>query len=544
MEGPAGVTAVMQVGVPEPIPGSPLDGAPGGPAGGRLALRGGLWSAAAQLLPSAGVALLSVTTGRILGADALGRQSLIAYVAVTSWTVVAGGLVLALLQCMGQLAGTGDEAALRRFSGWVLRTHVVVGFLLGVGMSLTGVLLHRDQVAWLLVGCITFSNAVASGIYLPVVVKEGWSRIGRVQLITQCLAAPLGVLAVLHGLGVAGVFAGDAVASAALLGFTIARLGRHPARRGPMWVRRAPRRVGRLWGGFALSQLINQVVGQRIEFVALAVASSGPQLAMYSIAFMVAGLVVAIPNAIAVALLPQAAAAVSGGRSAEVARTVHYATRLSTLFSLPLAAVLATVGPVAVSIIYGSNYSSAARLVPLTSLALLTAGASGVCGQYWASQGRISVVTRCGAVAGLIDISVAFASVPALGATGAVIANLTGQTLVAASLVWLTTRESGPFGWARGNLAWVALSSFFGWLIGRGAGNVVMHQIPAAPYDVRQAVAGAVGLIVVGVAVVTPALVRGVCDADETIWLRGVLPPRFHAGLVRISRGRAVDNVR
>ena len=513
-------------------------GTPGAQLGRRVIISGGLWSAASQLLPALGVALLSVVAAHILGVDALGRQSLIAFVNASLSTVVVAGFDGAVLQAMGRLYGRADDR-LGALQTWMLRVHVGLGVALAVVMTVIGLLLGQDRLAWFVVGLVVLVDARITRLAIGEAVRKEWSEVGKLNLVAQMFGAPLGIAALFLGLGIPGMFGGDGIAALGLLVAMVVRFGylyrapagqpRHPLRLRP------PVPIARSWGLFSVSNLIGQVVGRRVEFVALAVLSTGSQIAYYSVAFTLVSLAASVPSAVAFAALPAIAAAEGRGEAATATRHMRSAVQVGTSLSIPLVAFTAGLGPVLVKLVYGQRYETAAALVPLSSLVLLTAVATGVLGQYWAGLGRIEVTVWTGGIAGLADLGLAFALAPSLGATGAIVANLAGQVVFAGGLVLVTQRRVGPLQWRPDTLLRMTAASAVAGVAAWRISLLVTDHVGGRHVLVELAAAAA------GSAVAIPVLFLlgwwwKLLALEESAWLRPILPDRLLPLLDAISR--------
>jgi O-antigen/teichoic acid export membrane protein len=504
----------------------------------RIVLHGGLWSAAAEVLPAVGFALLSVIAARILGSSALGRQSLIAYVNVALSAVVVSGLSIAGLRVLGVALGQGDEGLEARLGSWLVSRHVIAGVAIGLVLVAIGQILQQDRLAWAVVGVVAAIDAAVSGITARYAARHGWARLGRMQLVAQLISAPLGIIAVVIGLGIAGIFIGAGIAAAGLLIVMSRRLvptfTRPPT---PSWTRKSPVPIRRTWLTFSTALLLTQIVGRRVEFIVLAIFSTDRQIALYSVAFIVVNLVAMVPTYIAGAAMPMIAAAEGRGELAETTRHTYYAVRLGSLASIPLVAGLCAVGPVAVSVAYGSQYAEAARLVPLASLVLLFAVAGGVCGQYWFGRGRVDVVIVTSGIGAVVDLAVAFALIPSTGALGAIIANLAGQVVAATGLLVYTRRRLGRFGWQRKRALAMAVSC------GLGAGSTIAvvvrltGSIGGGPRPLS-AIGALAGGVVLGTAVFSYlAVVLKVVVPSEREWLGPLVPGFADRALAVVSAG-------
>jgi len=493
---------------------------------GRLVImRGGLWGAAAQLLPAAGVAVLSVVAAHVLGIDALGRQSLIAYVNAAAAATFVTGLGGAALQVMGRLQGA-DDNRLDELGSWMIRAHLVMGALLCAAMAGIGLVLGQDRLAWLIIGLVSLVDAAISGIGARVAVRQGWVEVGRLNVVAQFFGAPLGIAALAVGLGIPGIFAGDGLAAGGLLVVMTVRFAFTFPKPRHRWRLRPPVPIARPWALFTLSNLLTQVVGRRVEFLALAVFSTDRQIAYYSVAFILVSLLASVPAAVAGAALPVIAAAESRGEARLATHHMRSAVRVGTLLSVPLTAFCAALGPVVVELVYGGRYHTAAGLVPLSSLVLLVAVAGGVLGQYWSGRGDVRITLITGGIAGTVDLGLAFALVPGLGAGGAIVANLAGQLLAAGGLVYVTVRRTGALGvpWAAGvrMLGASAIGAVTAWQVS----DLVMRHLTGGHIvvDLLALLAGGAAGLPVTVTVAVLIKIMGPADAD---WLRPLLPGRL-----------------
>jgi len=533
---PSGGSTEMSAPLSSPPTEAAVDGSESQTKVSRLAIvRGGLWGAAAQLLPAAGVAVLSVVTARVLGTNALGRQSLIAFVNAAAAATFVTGLSGAALQVMGRLQGTGDSR-LDELGAWMVRAHVVTGVVLCAGLAGIGLVLHQDRLAWLIIGLVTVVDAAVSGLGARVAVRQGWVEVGRLNLVAQLFGAPLGIAALAVGFGIPGIFAGDGVAAVGLLVAMIIRFAfTFPKRRYP-WRLRPPVPIARPWCLFVLSNFLSQVVGRRVEFLALAVFSTNQQIAYYSVAFTLVSLLASVPTAVAGAALPVIAAAEGRGEMAVATGHMRSAVRVGSLLSVPLVGFAVALGPVLVELVYGSRYHEAAALVPLSSLVLLVAVVGGVLGQYWAGRGDVGVTLVIGSIAGVLDLGLAFALVPSLGARGAVVANLVGQLVLAGGLLYVTVRRTGSMGTLGTAGVRMLVASAVGAVIAWRVSVLVIDHVGGARIvvDLLAVVAG--GAAGVPITIVLAILIKVMRPADAD-WLRPLLPRRL-APLLRSVTSR------
>lgn len=506
-----------------------------------MLVAGGLWSAASQLLPAGGTAVLSVVAARALGSEALGRQSLIAYVNMAVAAVLVSALATAVLQRLGYLAGQEDPTGVSVLAAWFRRSGLAVGAATGLVMCLIGLLSGHDRLAWTVVGLAALADAAADGIAARMLVEEGYTPVSRLRLFFQLLGPPLGVVGIVAGFGITGIFAGDALAALGLwLALAIRQRRRRragkPAGGGEPVSFRPPVPLARSYLLFAANGAITQIVARRVEFLVLAALSSSREVAMYSVAFTTVSLVALLPAGIASAALPLVAAAEGEGRIEAAARHLRFSVRVGTLLSLPVTALVAALGPGLVHLVYGSQYDEAARLVPLSATALLVPVAVSMCSQWWSGRGQLRIVLVTGALAAVVDVGCAAALAARYGAKGAVIAKLAGSATLAAGLLIITSRRIGGFGWrARGLLLTALISAVAG-----GVSLAVLEELHQA-LD-RTLVGQLSALVVAGLAgslvAVLGASAAGILEGEEADWLRPVLPDALGQSLERLTRRR------
>ena len=561
-------------------------------------LRGGLWSAASQVVPALGTAVLSVAAGRVLGSGPLGQQSLIAYVNSALASILVMSLNTALLQAGGMLQGRRDPARLKALMSWAVGAHLAAGAVVLVVMAVAGEITDENRLAWAVVGAVSVLDAATDGLTIRLILIEGWSPIGRLRLIFQMIGPFLGIGFLLAGFGIVGIFLGDGVAALGLLLAALPRfrrlrgvlpampddaperrrprpgpllidssptvtdldlpgpdprtLGSRPARPRPLpgpapstsgagvhrSRLRSPTPVLRIFALFALGGLITQVVSKRVEFVVLAAFSGDVAVGMYSVAFQVVSLLSMIPVGIATAAMPLIAAAEGSGNIGPATRHLTMSLRVGSAVTIPLVGLLAALGPATITLVYGPSYRTAALLVPFASSALLVSVIGGVCTQFWAGRGRLRIVLVAGVTAGLIDLGVALALVPAFGPTGATAANVAGQLALAAGLLRSTVRELGPIGWRWQSLLRAVVTGGAAAAASLAVGLVIDIVAPFG-IEMRSLLIVIFGGVAGAAAAIGTATVVKIFDPDESEWVIAMLPGRVGGLLTRMSRSAA-----
>jgi O-antigen/teichoic acid export membrane protein len=483
--------------------------------GRRAIFASGAWIAISTLLPFLATAALSVVAGRVLGAELLGQQSLIAFVGALVVALLVNSLTDSSIRWLSayRASAAGRVASLER---WTMYAHAVAGLATAGALAGVGLLRGELVTSWLILAATAFLDAIGWGLSSRIIARDGWAPVARRRLATQLLAVGLGIAAVLAGLGIAGIFAANAVASVVLLGLLRPVAGRLKRSR-RQWV---PRAVLALWAVFAVAALLKQAVSGRVEILFLGAFADGSEIAQYSIALMLVTSAMVLPTALAGAALPAVAAASGGGDDARASRAAARALRVAAVASVPLTALVAATGPALVLGLYGEQFERAGELTRYLAVVILVVPGGQLAVTYWSGVGRMRAPVVAGTAAALLELVLALSLVPPLGAGGAVLASISGQITAAAVVLVLTWRAIGrpslnlP-GWAAtlavGVCAYVAgvLATAPGGLVGTITGSLATASI----FLLLAWLLGRVGL---------PLL-----SEEDGHWLEGALPERL-----------------
>jgi O-antigen/teichoic acid export membrane protein len=478
-----------------------------------------------MVVPLFSTLVLSVVIARRLGPAALGQQSVISYVGA----LVSGVVIAAVTNCSIQAASSANGAndfgrleSLRRLSG---RAHVVAGLACAGAVVAMG-LGRAYALAWGFMALTVLLDACGWAHGSRIVALRGWHAVSPMRLVSQLASSLVGVAAVLFGAGIVGVFAAQALSSAALLmglrwrdrGLTVPR----PATLSPLSIRQ----LARLWGLFLVSMLLGQIVDKRVELLFLDAYRSAHEVAVYAVAFSLVTVAVTVPASLAGAMVPGIAAVESSSAAAELPTHLYRAARLANVSALVLTAGLMSIGPAAILVIWGPELNAAASILPWMAASVLFLPVRALYGAYWTGVGRLSVALVSSGVAAAVDLGLAWLLVPDHGVGGAVAANLAAQVVGC----WLITRVTrarvkGDHGHL-GDLVRPAI-------VCAGAGGAAAAVTALLP--------GLVGLVagtVLFVALLAGlSAVIGLVAAQDGAWLAGALP-RAAAPVVAIAVGR------
>lgn len=505
---------------------APAPTAPAPDDGGsrRSAFSGGVWSATSTVAPMALALALSVVISRELGPEVLGQQSLVAYVASLMFSVAIYSFTSASVQLLSSARGARDDARLAHLSRWSFAAHLTGGGLAATTLLVTGLARSEFQVLWFLAAATALVDSVGWAYASRDIALHGWRRTASRRLLAQSLGPALGIVAVLVGLGVQGVFAAQLLVALCLT-VVLRRLGRTadaPAASdlpAPPW-----RPVLRLWSLFALSTIIIQVVERRLELVFLDQLHDAETVAMFSVAFNVVGLPLLLSASLIGAAMP-AIARRHAQDPAVVLATMSRAARVLVAANLVLCAGTVTVGPGLVVAVYGPEFAEAAGLVRYLGLTLLLAPLGHLCQALWTGTGNLRPVLVAGGTGAVVDIVLAATLIPALAAEGAAVATIAAQTTVAGIVIGYTFRRGLRLQLRPGHLL--------------RAATVAVAAGLAATACVALA-GGWVGTVLSVPAFVLVALLGsrfvGVVDPEDVDWLATTLPAAVERPVRAVTR--------
>jgi O-antigen/teichoic acid export membrane protein len=439
--------------------------------------RGGMWSIAGRLVPQVQILGLSIVAAHYLGPDGLGRQSYIAFAALSLMLLATAGLPAALNRFVAELLGAREGAFAHALYAWTLRALLVTASAAAAFLLLVAALGAEPGGAWVLagIGCglavlQTAPSALLSG-------AQRWREATIAGLVTGIASVPATAAVLASGGGITGLFAVETVVIAAGLVWTwvlARRLGiaLPPAAPVPRELRQ---RFLRFAGISSLMVGIEFVVWRRSEFFVLNHTSTDAEIALYSIAFASSWGLSRIPGAVAAVAMPTAATLVGAGELERVRAGFWRAARLLLMVTPPLTAAAAAAGPDLIRLVYGEAFAGAGDpllvlLAPMPLLPLLATS-----GALLFAFGRLRFLVIVGLVATVVNATFAIALIPPFGAVGAAVSNVIAQLCAGVPALVLTCRLLGPLdlGWLRigGALAISTVSGLVAAAIVRSTGS-------------------------------------------------------------------------
>jgi len=288
------------------------------------------------------------------------------------------------------------------------------------------------------------------------------------------------------------------------------------------------------FGRFALmascESVLAYIVWRRTEFFFLEALSTTEQIALYSIAFAFVTALMQIPEALKAVLSP-AFATLFGARDFErIRRAFGRATRIVLLAALPLTAAGLALGPLAIRIVYGSEYAGTRPVLIIMMVAFPLLPIFAVANAVLIGLDRIRIPVIAAAVAAAIDVTLALVLVPRLDAVGAALANVAAQLAVAIPVLIAAVRLVGGVEWRGGSIARAAVASVFAFVAAALAELVAPNIVGL--------VAGTIAMAAV---FTIAARVLRIVTPEDARWLRDIAGDRWRPVVDRVYKLLAVE---
>ena len=520
--------------IPDASPASPDGSAPSEPIAttGATVAVGGAWHVVSQLVPQLYTVVTSVVAARVLGPTGMGKQSFIAFVAISVVSMASAGLNVALLRYVGELAGRGEGDVLRSLLRWAWRIEAALAVVGATVLLAVGFGRGELEEAWALAAIVVIAGVLHSVPSSMLYGLQRWREASIVGLVTGAVSTVATITVLALGGGIVGMFAVEAVAGAVNLVWTSTLARRSLRGSGALAVDPTVTRAVR---GYALivsvDVLLTYVVWRRSEFFFLERYSSDAQIALYSVAFAAVNVLGRIPDALGMVLAPAVANLLGAGQLDRVRVGYGRAVRLLVQLMLPMTAGAMAVGPAVLRLVYGREYADSGPVVVVLLATFLAVPVFNLTSGLLTGLGHARVLLVSVAVAAVVNVALDVSLIPRHDAVGAALANGSAQLTAALLIVLYVRARIGGVRWGMSAVARTAVAA-------AAAGGAALAAVRALgdlaglPVAV---VAGAATFLLLAVAM-------RILAAPDHEWLQDNLVPRLPARAGALA-GRLLQRV-
>jgi O-antigen/teichoic acid export membrane protein len=489
--------------------------------------RGGAWTLASRLIPQVNTLATSVAAARFLGPDDFGRQSFIAFVAISATMLASAGFSSALSRFTGERLGANDPGGVRALIRWGLAVQATFGATAGAALAAAGLLGADPGAAWLLAAVSTAIGVIHSVPSSLLVGMQLWRQASIVGLVTGTLAVPalIGVLAA--GGGIVGMFAVEVVIAAGNLAWTatLARRAMEGLPRAESKAPDLPRRTARFAAVATGNVLLYLVVFRRSEFAFLEAFSTNAEIGLYSISFAAVNALTKLPDTVAIVIAPAFATLLGAGQWDRIRSGYSRMARLLPVVTLPLTAISVALGPALVSLVYGEEYSGVGPVLVVMLATLPLVAYAAVCEATLLALERQRPIVFGLTVATVVNIVLNLLLVPPFDAVGAAVANGIAQVTATIPMYVVAGRMAGPVAWDRRSLAVTTLAS---------------AALGGVAYGLVEALGGLPGVLLGGLAGVAAfvviALTLKLLTREDAEWIETAAGARLEGVIGRAAK--------
>jgi O-antigen/teichoic acid export membrane protein len=404
----------------------------------KVALNTTALAAGRGLVAFTGIASVALAT-RYLGLEAYG--ALTAAVAfVTAFSPLADiGLSTIAAREMAKRPGEEERVVGAVFALSLFLTAVSALVLVSASQFVYGgaenAELRRAILILAVTGLPMGAAAVATGAYF-VSRQQAW--VGMVAGVAGSLTTLLLLgLAVALGWGFTGIVVAYA-ATATAYGATMVIFSRGKVRLRPYFDRVFTRKL-LVWALPLGLSMILQAIYWRVDTILLSLLADKAQVGLFGLAFKVVDAVLVLPFYITITLLPEFARLAEARERLDL--LVERALRLMLFVVVPMFATLFVYADQVVDLAGGNNFEGAATVLRILLVGLAMAFLSTVVGQALVALNRQAWFLIAGIFVLVVNVSIATALIPLLGARGAAVAFSASEASALPLLLALYRRE-------------------------------------------------------------------------------------------------------
>jgi O-antigen/teichoic acid export membrane protein len=418
--------------------------------------RGSLPAILASAVSAAGGLACSVLLARGLEPEEYGRYSYVIWLVGLLSVVGNLGMPNAAVRYLGEY---GVSARGQRLYRGLMRLEALVAVALASGVILWGWL----QTAHLTLACFAamlliptslgrLAVAAASGLqaYGTIALVQSFGVLLQLALMAAALVAYGQLAGILFAVLVAEVL--RALLLARGVNRRLAAVGQDAPREAPEW-----RRVSRFAGVVFLLTLMDAIVWEKSEVFFLERFSALEAVAVYSLSYGLAYMIMQAPTTVSNLLLPVLAAGYGTGSPDFIAKGYYCATKYLALAVIPLGVLAMVLAPQLIATLYGPAYAGAVptlrTLLAFGTVATFNRPISSV---LFSSE-KQNFILGVTLVLAALNLGCDLALIPGYGAVGAAFAN--GITQLSGVLIggyFVLFRLRYPFPW--GDLLKIAAS--------------------------------------------------------------------------------------
>ncbi len=491
---------------------------------------GGLWSAAARVIPQLYTLVILVAAAHYLGPERLGRQSYIAFVELSVIMLATAGMPTAVMRYVGESLGRGRPGSVRALIRWAWAVELAAGLLGGGGIAAAALLGADPTAAWVLAGI-----AAALGVFHTVpsallIGAQRWRAASVVGLATGSLGTAATVAVLAAGGGITSMFAVEAAVGVANLAWTSIL-----ARRTAIQLTTTTEPAGELRRQtlrYALLAsvgiVLSFIVWRRSEFFFLQRYSTYTEIALYSIPFSFVSALVRVFEAATAVVTPAVATLYGAGAHERIRVGYSRVLRLLVLASLPLTAAMMSLGPATLRLL-GRDYrgTGTVTVIMLATFPLVPLAKAAT--SLLHGLGRVRFVMIAGAVGAAANVLLDILIIPGHGAVGAAIANGGAQVMAAIPALIYSAKAAGAIEWQPR------------FIVRGGILSLVVGLATWGATDVAGGGAAGIGLgllAALGAFALTCPLLR-VLPQDDAAWLQRLTGTRLRGVPARFLRACA-----
>ena len=407
------------------------------PGAGRRAIRGGVVRVGGYGVNLALTAIASVFLLRYLGVTAVGR-----YLSVMALVAIAQAVADAGIGLVGQrlyvLAAPGEER--RGVLANVLGLRLLLAPVAVVAVTLVAIALGYDTelvVGTALAGAHLLMATVATGLTTPLAVDLRLAAVTAVETVRIVTLLAGFLLAAATGAGLTAFFAAHVPAGLAALVAAAALAGR-TGRVRPAFVTPELLRLLRTVAPLAVTAVVT-IVATRALVVATSVLASPTDTGLFATSSRLLEMVLAVPGLIAATAFPLLVLAAAEG-GPRLADALQQLAEVGVLLATAAMVVLLLAPTVIVTLLGGQEFAAAGPILRIQCLGLLGSFLAQVWGHGLLAVGRQRALMVVNGSALIALLLAAGALIPPLGATGAAISSVVGETLLAACALLLLIR--------------------------------------------------------------------------------------------------------